>query len=61
MGIFQNRYFHPSLGLHKISNLSARYKKTIYSAVIESNLRVIFFIEGNVVIFLDAGTHDLYR
>ena len=58
---FKTDPFHPSLGVHKINNLSARYKKTIYSVVIESNLRVVFFIEDNVVISLDVGTHDLYR
>jgi hypothetical protein len=58
---FKTNPFHSSLGVHKINNLSARYKKTIYSAVIESDLRVVFFIEGNFVISLDVGTHDLYR
>jgi hypothetical protein len=58
---FKTDPFHRSLGVHKINNLSARYKKTIYSAVIESNLRVVFFVEGNVVISLDVGTHDVYR
>jgi hypothetical protein len=59
--LFKTNPFHPSLGVHKINNLSARYKKTIYSAVIESNLRVVFFIEDNLVISVDVGTHDLYR
>lgn len=58
---FKSDPFHPSLGVHKIHNLSARYKKTIYSAVIESDLRVVFLIEGNLVISLDVGTHDVYR
>jgi hypothetical protein len=38
--------FHPSLGSHEIRELSARAKHTVYSAVIEADLRVIFRIDG---------------
>jgi len=46
---------------HKIHTLSARYKRTIYSAVIEADLRVVFFIEGDTVRTVDIGTHAIYR
>jgi len=46
---------------HKIHSLSARYKKTIYSAVIEGNLRVVFYVEADTVWTVDIGTHALYR
>jgi hypothetical protein len=58
---FQSDPFHPSLGSHEIHELSARAKHTIYSAVIEADLRVIFRIDGVWVTTLDVGTHKLYR
>jgi hypothetical protein len=59
--IFKVAPFHPSLGTHKIHVLSARAKHTIYSVVIEGNLRVLFRIDGNVITTLDVGTHALYQ
>jgi mRNA-degrading endonuclease YafQ of YafQ-DinJ toxin-antitoxin module len=46
---------------HKIHKLSARYGRIIYAAEIEADLRVIFYIEGNLVITVDVGSHDIYR
>ena len=59
--VFQRDPFHPSLRSHEIHALSARAKHTIYSAVIESDLRVIFRIDGDWVTTLDVGTHKMYR
>jgi mRNA-degrading endonuclease YafQ of YafQ-DinJ toxin-antitoxin module len=53
--------FHPSLRSHEIFELSARAKHTIYSAIIEADLRVIFRIDGGWVTSLDVGTHRIYR
>ena len=53
--------FHPTLQSHEIHALSAKASHTIYSAVIESDLRVIFRIDGPWVTTLDVGTHKLYR
>jgi len=58
---FKLNPFDPSLGTHTIYGLSARAKHTIYSVVIEGNLRVLFRIDGNMVTTLNVGTHDLYR
>jgi hypothetical protein len=58
--IFNLDPFDPSLGSHKIQRLSAHYGKTIYSMVVEDDLRVLFFIEADVVKTLMVGTHDLY-
>jgi hypothetical protein len=44
--VFKTDPFHPSLCVHEIHALSARAKHTIYSAVIEADLRVIFRIDG---------------
>ena len=59
--VFKVDPFHPSLGTHKIHKLSAAMRRTVYSVVIEGNLRVIFRRDGDVVTTLDIGTHDLYR
>jgi mRNA-degrading endonuclease YafQ of YafQ-DinJ toxin-antitoxin module len=59
--IFKIDPFHPSLGTHEIHELSARAKHTIFSVVIESDLRVIFRIDGAWVTSLDVGTHRIYR
>jgi mRNA-degrading endonuclease YafQ of YafQ-DinJ toxin-antitoxin module len=59
--IFKHDPFHPSLRSHEIHQLSARAKHTIFSAVIEADLRVIFRIDGNWLTTLDVGTHKMYR
>src|SRR6266550_6827569 len=33
----------------------------IYAAEIEADLRVLFYIEGDVVVTVDIGSHALYR
>jgi len=59
--LFKGDPFHPSLGSHEIHELSARAKRTIYAAVIEADLRVIFRIDGSWVTTLDVGSHRMYR
>jgi mRNA-degrading endonuclease YafQ of YafQ-DinJ toxin-antitoxin module len=58
---FKDDPFHPSLRTHEIHALSSKAKHTIYSSVIEADLRVIFRIDGSWVTTLDVGTHQLYR
>jgi hypothetical protein len=53
--------FDPRLGSHKIHKLLGIAKTTIYSAVIEGDLRVLFRIDGDTVTTLDIGTHDAYK
>lgn len=59
--IFKQNPFDSRLGSHKIYKLSARYNGAIYSAEIEADLRVVFYIERNTVVTVDIGSHDLYR
>ena len=59
--LFKGDPFHPSLGSHEIHELSARAKHTIYAAVIEADLRVIFRIDSSWVTTLDVGGHRIYR
>lgn len=58
--IFKSDPFQPSLGTHEIRALSARARHTIYSVVIEADLRVIFRVDGSWVTTLDVGTHRIY-
>jgi hypothetical protein len=58
---FKVNPFDPRLRPHKIHRLSARFGRTIYAVDIESDLRVVFYVEGDVVVTVDIGTHDLYR
>jgi hypothetical protein len=59
--IFKVNPFDPRLRPHKIHRLSARFGRTIYAVDIESDLRVAFYVEGDLVVTVDIGTHDLYR
>ena len=59
--IFQENPFDPRLRPHKIYRLSARLNRTIYAADIEGDLRAVFYVEGDVVITVDIGSHDIYR
>jgi len=59
--IFKENPFDSRLRTHKIHRLSARYGRIIYAIEIEGDLRTVFFIEGDCVITVDIGTHDIYK
>jgi hypothetical protein len=59
--VFKVDPFHPSLGTHKIHRLSALAQQNIYSVVIESDLRVLFKIDGGTIHCFDLGTHSVYQ
>ncbi len=59
--VFKQDPFDLRLGTHRIHSLSARYGRTIYSVVIEGDLRVVFYLEGGMVWTVDIGTHAIYR
>ena len=59
--IFQANPFDPRLRAHKINSLSAYYGKTVYAAVIEGDLRAVFYVEGDMVFTVDIGKHAIYR
>jgi hypothetical protein len=59
--IFKQNPFDPRLRAHKIYRLSAYYGRTVYAVEIEGDLRAVFYIEGNCVVTLDIGTHDIYK
>src|SRR5580692_5727839 len=51
--IFKTDPFDPRLRSHRINSLSAFYSKTVYAAEIEGDLRVAFYVEGNVIFTVD--------
>jgi len=59
--IFKQNPFDPRLRTHKIHRLSAEYGQTIYAVEIEGDLRLVFYIEGDIVVTVDIGSHDVYR
>lgn len=59
--IFKENPFDPRLRSHKIHRLSSQYRRTIYAAEIEGDLRVLFCIEDDRVVTMDVGSHDVYR
>jgi mRNA-degrading endonuclease YafQ of YafQ-DinJ toxin-antitoxin module len=59
--IFKLDPFDPRLRTHKIHRLSAHYRRTIYAVEIEGDLRAVFYIDDDLVITVDIGTHDVYK
>ena len=59
--IFKQNPFDPRLCPHKIHRLSSEYGQTIYAVDIEGDLRAVFYVEGNLVVTVDIGTHDIYK
>jgi hypothetical protein len=59
--IFKENPFDPRLRTHKIHRLSARYGRTVYAVVIEEDLRLLFFIDGQTVTSLIVGNHGVYE
>ncbi|HEV2437727.1 MAG TPA: hypothetical protein VG077_17165 [Verrucomicrobiae bacterium] len=59
--IFKNDPFDPGLRAHKIQRLSAAYGRTIYAVEIEGDLRLLFYLDGETVVSLIVGTHDIYK
>jgi hypothetical protein len=59
--IFKLNPFDPRLGTHKIHGLSAIFGRTVYAVVVEGDLRVTFYIDGDTVVTTNIGTHSIYR
>ena len=59
--IFKDDPFDPRLRTHKIHRLSAHYGRTIYSVEIEGDVCALFYLDGDTVVSLIVGTHDIYK
>jgi hypothetical protein len=40
---------------------SRAFWRTIYAAEIEADLRALFYVEGDMVVTVDIGSHDISR
>ena len=60
-GVFRNDPFDARLRTHKIHSLSARFRRNIYSVWVEADLRAVFYLDGDMVVSVDIGTHAIYR
>jgi hypothetical protein len=59
--IFKENPFDSPLRPDRIHRLSSRYGRTIYAAVIEGDLRLLFYREGETITSLIVGTHEIYE
>lgn len=59
--IFKQNPFDSRLRPHKIHRLSAHFGRTIYAVDIEGDLRAVFYLEADLVVTVDIGTHDIYK
>ena len=59
--LFKLDPFDPRLSAHRINSLSAIFKRTVHAVVIEGDLRVVFYIEGDTVVTVNIGSHDIYK
>ena len=59
--IFKADPFDPRLRTHKIHGLSVRFGRTIYSVWVEADLRAVFYLDGDLVVSVDIGSHSIYR
>ncbi|MEE8131895.1 MAG: type II toxin-antitoxin system mRNA interferase toxin, RelE/StbE family [Candidatus Paceibacterota bacterium] len=56
--IFRDNPFHPPLGTHKLSGKDKEY----WAFWINYSYRIKFiFLNNEEVLFLDIGTHDIYK
>ena len=59
--IFKQNPFDPRLRTHKIHRLSSLLRRRVYAVEIESDLRVVFYLDGETVRTVDIGTHQIYE
>lgn len=59
--VFRRNPFDARLRTHKIHSLSAQFGRTIYSVWVEPDLRAVFYLDGDLVVSVDLGTHAIYR
>jgi hypothetical protein len=59
--IFKLNPFDGRLRTHKIHTLSAIFGRTVYAVVVEGDLRITFYLDGDTVVTTNVGTHSIYR
>jgi hypothetical protein len=58
--IFKLDPFDPRLRTHKIHRLSGIMRRTVYAVAVEGDLRVVFYVEGDLVVSFNIGSHAVY-
>ncbi len=59
--IFKTDPFDAQLRTHRINSLSSIFKRTVSAIVIAGDLRAVFYIEGDTVVTVNIGSHDIYK
>ena len=59
--LFKHDPFDARLHTHRINSLSSIFKRTVYAVVLEGDLRIVFYIEGDTVVTVNIGSHDIYK
>ena len=59
--IFRQDPFDSRLRTHKIHRLSALMRRTVHAVEVEGDLRVVFYLDGDLVTSFNIGTHDIYK
>ena len=57
---FRENPFNPQFRTHQIQRLSALYGQPVYSVVLMGDLRALFILDGETVVFVDIGSHKIY-
>ena len=55
--LFRKNPFNPQLKTHKLTGRLGKY----YSFSVTYHYRILFAIEKRVIVFIDIGTHSIYR
>jgi mRNA-degrading endonuclease RelE of RelBE toxin-antitoxin system len=58
--IFKQDPFDPRLRTHKIHRLSGIMRRTVHGVTLEGDLRVVFYIDGDLVVSFNIGSHAVY-
>jgi hypothetical protein len=59
--IFRQDPFASSLRAHRIARLSSALGRTVFAVDIEGDLRSTFYLDGDTVMSVSIGTHDIYK
>lgn len=57
---FREDPFSAPFRTHQIHRLSKLYGQTVYSVVLLGDLRALFILDGQTVVFVDIGAHKIY-
>jgi mRNA-degrading endonuclease YafQ of YafQ-DinJ toxin-antitoxin module len=59
--VFKQDPFDPRLRTHRIHRRSAIMPWTVYAVEIEGDLRAVFYLDGDLVVSFNVGTHDISK